>query len=97
MDIHDLYREVMGYLHDLDVHNDGEHVWSNYENATAISVRLTEIRNEIAFLELVGKATPEAKKFRTTILDPTIERFQEIARFESRKITGKAIESQMER
>lgn len=97
MDLNLIYKEVTGYLENLDVKTDGEHLWSNYEEATAILVRLTEIRNELAFLEVSGKASAEAKKFRTMVIDPTIERFEKVAAYESRKITARQIESQLER
>src|SRR5690349_11150021 len=97
MDIAVLYEEVSEYLNNLDVDHDGEHLWSNYQEVSGILVRLTQIKNDIAFLELQGKASPQAKKFRTTILDPIIERFEKVAMFESRKITAKHAEWEMER
>lgn len=97
MDIVELYKEVEGYLNDLNVEHEGEHLWSNYETVTGILVRLTQIHNDLSYLEVTGRATPEAKKFRTMIVDPTIERFEKVAAYESRKITAKQIEAQMER
>jgi hypothetical protein len=97
VDISKLYEEVSGYIENFNVTEDGEHIWTNYEEATSILLRLTEIRNGIAYLELLGKATTEAKKFRTTILDPSIDRFEKIAAYESRKISGKQIEWDMSR
>lgn len=97
IDIVNLYEEVTGYLYDVGVGTDGEHLWDNYEKVTAILVRLTQIRTTLAWEEVNGRAAPETKKFRTMVIDPTIERFQEIARFESRKISARQIEAQMEK
>jgi len=97
MDIVELYKEVAAYVADLDVDIDGEHLWSNYQKVSGILIRLSQIRNELAYLEVIGKASPEAKKFRTMVLDPSIERFDKVAAFESRKITAKQIESNLER
>jgi hypothetical protein len=55
------------------------------------------MHNELSLAEIAGNATPEAKKFRTMIVDPTIERLEKVASFESRKITGKQIEATLER
>lgn len=96
-DIDVLYKEVAKYLAETDVSTDGERLYSNYERATAILLRLQEIRNDLSYLEVTGRATPELKKFRTMILDTTIDRFQEVARYESRKITARAIEMQLEK
>lgn len=97
MNVQDLYDEVKLYLESVDITTDGEHLWSNYQEATAILIRLTQIRTDIAMLEITGEASPEIKKFRTMIIDPTIERFEKIAAYESRKITARQIESQMEK
>lgn len=97
MDINKVYEEVSGYLDSLDVDEDGEHLWSNYQEVTAILIRLTQIKNDIAFSELTGKATPAAKKFRTAILEPIIERFEKVAIYESRKITARTAEWDMEK
>jgi len=97
MDISHLYEEVSGYLASLDVDQEGEHLWSNYQEVTAILIRLSQIKNEIAYLELLGKASPTAKKFRTTILEPVIERYEKVAIYESRKITARQAEWEMEK
>lgn len=89
--------EVQRYLTLLDFLDDGEHLWSNYQTAVGIIVRLGAIHNELAYLELTGNATQEQKKFRTMIIDPTIERVEKVAAFESRKITARQIEAQLER
>lgn len=95
--IQELNDEVMGYLNEIKVDLEGEHLYSNYQKVTAYCVRLTEIRNEIALMEIQGVADPELKKFRTMILDPTIDRFEKVAMFESRKITARGIEANLER
>lgn len=97
MDVEELYQEIKIYLESVDITSDGEHLWSNYQEATGILVRLTQIRTDISMLEITGQASPELKKFRTMIIDPTIERFEKIAAYESRKITARQIESQMDR
>lgn len=97
MNIDELWDEVNTYLKQIDVNEDGEHIWSNYQRVVAIILRLQEIHNELALLEIAGKASPEVKRFRTMIIDPTVERLEKVASFESRKITGKQIESQLER
>jgi hypothetical protein len=60
-------------------------------------IRLQEIKNELHYLELMGQSTSELKKFRTTILDPTIDQFKEVARFESRKIAARQLEMQLDK
>jgi hypothetical protein len=97
IDIDALYAEISKYLADLELTIDGEHLWSNYENATGILIRLQQIHNDLSYLEVIGKASADVKKFRTAIVDPTIERFDKIAMYESRKITAKNIEIQLER
>lgn len=97
IDVATLYVEVSGYLSETDVHNDGDRLISNYERVAGILVRLQQIRNDISYQELFREATPEVKKFRTTILDPTIETFEKLATFESRKITARVTEANLER
>jgi len=96
-DINDLYLEVNTYLSEINVEEDGEHLWDNYQKVTGVLMRLNEIHNELALMEIMGEASPQAKKFRTMIVDPSIERLSEVARFESRKITGKNMEWEMEK
>jgi hypothetical protein len=97
LDVLELYKEVSTYLDDLNVWEDGERIYTNYQKVTGYAIRLTELRNEISLAEITGEATPELKKFRTMVLDPTIERFDRVAQFESRKITGIQIEMNLER
>ena len=97
MDYKVLYEEVTNYLSNIDVAHDGEHLYSNYEEIAAISVRLQEIHNEIAYQEIQGKASTELKKFRTMILDPAVERLDKLAAFESRKITAKTLEFNLQK
>lgn len=97
MELEKLYAEVTGYTSSINVGEDGDHLYTNYQEIVAISLRLQEIHNEIAYDELLGKASAEIKKFRTMILDPTIERLDRLAAFESRKITAKNIEFQLEK
>jgi hypothetical protein len=97
MDVDELYVEVSTYLRETDVSADGDRLYSNYERVTAIMVRLQEIKNDISYLELMGKAGIELKKFRTTILEDTIRTFEKVAAYESRKISAKAIELQLDK
>jgi hypothetical protein len=90
-----LFDEITTYVKDIDVNQDGEHLWDNYQQVTAFLMRLTEIRNDLAWEEINGKSAMEAKKFRTMIIDPTVERFEQVAAYESRKITAKGIEAQL--
>lgn len=93
----DLIQEVMALMRLVDVRQEGEHLWSNYQQITAIALRLTEIHNQIALEELKGSADASLKKFRTMIVDPSIERLDKTASYESRKITAKNIEANLER
>ncbi len=95
MDIDALILEVKSYIDSIDVTQDGDHLYSNYEEIMAISWRLQEMHNDIAELEIKGQADPELKKFRTMILDSTLERLDKLAAFESRKMTGKKQEWDM--
>ena len=79
------------------VGEEGEHLWDNYQKVTANLLRLTEIHNEISSLEIWGEDWPELKKFRTLIVDPTVERLEKVAVFESRKITARGIEKDLDR
>jgi len=92
VDLDELIAEVKNYVESIDVTVDGDHIYSNYEEITAITLRLQEIHNDIALLEIRGQASPELKKFRTMILDTTLERLDKLAAFESRKMTGKKYE-----
>jgi hypothetical protein len=94
-DIDGLYAEVNAYLHEINVGEDGEHLWDNYQHVTSVLLRLTEIHNDLALMEIMGEASSESRKFRTMIIDPTIERLTDVSRFESRKMTGKQIEWDM--
>ena len=97
MDINSLIQEIIGYTNSIDVTEEGDHLYSNYEEIVAISWRLQEIHNEIAVLEIQGLATTVIRKFRTMILDPTQDRLHDLGVFESRKITAKRQEWEMSR
>ena len=97
MNITDLWDEIETYLRQVNVHEDGEHVWTNYQNVVGIIMRLQEIHNQLALMEVKSESTVEIKKFRTMIIDPTIERLEKVAAFESRKMTGKSIEAQLDK
>jgi hypothetical protein len=97
VDVDTLYAELTGYLNDTDVTNEGEHLITNYERVTGIIIRLQAIKNEIAYLEMFGRADSSLKKFRTTILEDTIRTFEKVAMFESRKISAKQVEIQLDK
>jgi hypothetical protein len=97
MDVDDLFVEVSTYLKETEVAISGEHLYSNYERATQIMVRLQAIKNDIAYLELHGQASMDLKKFRTTILEDTIRTFEKVAAYESRKISAIKVESELDR
>lgn len=96
MDIAALYKELTAYMDDIDVNAEGERLYSNYQKVTAYSFRLAEIRNQIAMMEIMGEASSELKKFRTMILDPTLEELKKVANYESRKITAVGYELTLE-
>lgn len=96
MDVQELYSEVVATLDDINVWEEGERIYTNYQKVTGYVLRLTEIRNELAMQEILGTITPELKKFRTLVLDPTLERLEGVARYESRKITARQIEYDLE-
>lgn len=89
--------EIAKYLSDVSNDLDGEHLYSNYQKVTAYCVRLQEIHNELSIMEIEGTISPQLKKLRTMVLDPTIERLEKVAAFESRKITARQIEANLER
>ena len=95
MNLDALIKEVKEYIDSINVGEDGPNLWTNYQEITAISLRLQQIHNDIAEAEIFGTADTELKKFRTMILDPTIERLDKLAAFESRKMTGKRQEWEM--
>ena len=96
MDLTELYKEVSSYVEDINVWEDGERIYSNYQKVTGYALRLSEIHNQLALMEIEGEITPQLKKFRTMILDPTIERLEKIGQYESRKITAMQIELSLE-
>jgi hypothetical protein len=97
LDLEALISEVTDYLESINVGEDGEHLHTNYQEVVAITVRLQQIHNDIVREEIYGNADAALKKFRTALLDPTIERLDKVAAFESRKITSRQIEFEMEK
>jgi hypothetical protein len=97
MDLDKLMTEVNSYIESINVGEDGENLWDNYQEITAMSLRLQQIHNDIAYSEIAGTADTNIKRFRTLIVDPTIERLDKLAMFESRKMTGKKLQWDMER
>ena len=97
MKLEEWMREINGYMSELDVTVDGPHLWDNYQKVVAIMLRVQAIRTELAWQEVIHQATNDEKKFRTMVIDPFIDRLHEVATFESRKITAKGIEANMEK
>jgi hypothetical protein len=91
------HSEIEELLGSINVGEDGEHLWENYQKVTAITLRLSEMHNEISMMEIMGEDWAEIKKLRTLVIDPTIERLEKVAAFESRKITGKQMELTLEK
>lgn len=97
MDVGLIYQEIESYYEEIENLDDGEHLIDRYKRVVAIMIRVGHLRSEFSWLEVNGEASPQQKKFRTMILDPFIERLQEIARYESRAITAKTVEFNMEK
>lgn len=97
MNVEDLFKEIENILQDVDPNTDGETLVENYQKVAAYLMRLQEIHNQLSLLEITGRITPDLKKFRTMIVDSTIERLEKLAVFESRKLTAKKIEFDLER
>lgn len=89
--------EVQALVGEVNVDIEGEHLWTNYQQVTAIIIRMQEMHNEISLMEIYGEDWPEIKKFRTLVIDPTIERLERVAAYESRKITAKQMEKDLDR
>lgn len=96
LDWKQLAAEVNSYVEDINVWEEGERIFSNYQKVVGYILRLTEIRNDLALLEIEGDIEPQLKKLRTLVIDPTIERLEKVANYESRKITAMQIELDME-
>lgn len=97
MNVEDLYVEIESILRDVDPNIDGETLIENYQKVASYLMRLGEIHNQLAYMEIKGTATAETKKFRTMIVDATIDRLEKLASFESRKLTAKGMEIALER
>lgn len=91
-----LRAEVKQIFDDTNL-EDGEHLWDNYQRVTGYLMRLSQMHNDIVELEISGNDWPEIKKFRTLIVDHAIDRLEKVAVFESRKITAKQVEWDMEK
>lgn len=87
--------EVNSYVEDINVWEDGERIWSNYQKVAGYILRLQEIRNDIALQEIEGDVDPQLKKLRTLVIDPTIERLEKVASYESRKLTALQMEHEL--
>lgn len=96
-DWREIATEVNTYVEDINVWEDGERIWSNYQKVTGYILRLQEIRNDIALQEIEGDIDPQLKKLRTLVIDPTIERLEKVASYESRKLTALQLESDLNR
>lgn len=94
-DLKALRTEIDEYVRLIEVGEDGEHLWSNYQRVSTILMRLQQIHNDLSYMEIEGDLDTRLKKFRTMVLDPTIERFEKLSNFESRKITAFQLEWEM--
>lgn len=92
-----LQDEVDQLLGTIDLTSGSPVDLDNYRRVVAIILRLQGIHNDIANLEIYEEASPQLKKFRTLVIDPTIERLEKVAAFESRKLTAAQLELQLER
>lgn len=97
LNLKDLADEVTLSVQSIDINNDGEHLHSNYQYVMGLIIRFQEIHNDIAMEEIKGTADADLKKFRTLIVDPTIEKLEKVAAYESRKITSRQIEANLDR
>lgn len=97
MNVTDLHEEVNNILQDIDLDDDGEHLWEQYQKISAYLLRLNQIHNDLAWLEITGQATAEQKRFRTMVVDKTIDTLEKLASFASRKISARKIEWEMSR
>lgn len=97
MNIIDLQEEIEKILLDVSTHEDGGRIWEPYQKVAGYIIRLQEIHNYLAWKEVTGEATPVEKKFRTMIVDKTIESLEKVASYESRKITAKRMEWDIEK
>lgn len=89
--------ELNELLSTINVQDDGESLIENYQRVVSVILRLTEIHNQISSLEIWGQDWPELKKFRTLVVDVTIDKLEKVAAYESRKLTAKQMEITLER
>lgn len=97
MNITDLQEEIENILLDVKQPVDGGHLWEPYQKVSAYIVRLIEIHNQLSWREINGEGSPQEKKFRTMIVDKTIEALEKVASYESRKLTAKKMEMELDR
>jgi hypothetical protein len=97
LNIAELHEEINNILLDIKAPAEGGHLWEPYQKVAAYLVRLIEIHNQLAWREITGETTPAEKKFRTMIVDKSIEVLEKVASYESRKITARKIEMELDR
>lgn len=97
MNITGLQEEISNILIEVKSPEDSGHLWEPYQKVSAYLVRLIEIHNQLAWREITGEGTLEEKKFRTMIVDKTIEALEKVASYESRKLTAKRMEWDIEK
>lgn len=90
-----LQEEVDDLMATIDVTDEG--LMDNYQRVVAIILRFQGMHNDIVNLEIFGQASPELRKFRTLVIDSSIDRLEKVAAYESRKLTAKQMELQLER
>ena len=97
MNITELQEEISNILTDVSHTDDSGHLWDGHQKVTAYIIRLIEIHNQLAWREITGEGNLEEKKFRTMIVDKTIEALEKAASYESRKLTAKKMEMELDR
>jgi hypothetical protein len=70
-------------------------ITNGYQEATAYLKRLQIIHNNLAMMEVNNISTLRTRKFRTLIVDKTIDFLEKVASYESRKLTAKQLEWEM--
>jgi len=97
MNINDLHDEIQQILSSVSQSSDEGHLWEPYQKVTAYLLRLIEIHNQLSWAEIMGEASPQEKKFRTMIVDKAIEGLEKVASYESRKLTAKKMELELDK
>lgn len=88
--------EALQELNIASIEEDGFVTFSTgYQEATAFLKRLQFIHNKLAMMEVNSISTLRTRKFRTLVVDKTIDFLEKVASYESRKLTAKQLEWEM--